>query len=249
VLQDSHFWADLLGVKDIFLRLGLFKIGDGTQVCFWEDKWRGNAMFKELFHGLYDIVRKKRAFVASVLRSNTINVAFCRSLVGNNLMAWQQLIALITNTQLNDQRDIFIWSLHQHGKFTVCSMYRSLVRPQVVPRNHPIWKIKIPLKIKIFMWYLINNLALTTDNLVKKQWKGCLRCVACTLNESIQHLFFDCHIAKCVWRCIQVAFNISPPRSIDHLLTQWLYGVDMKLSNKIWFGASAICFFNMALSK
>jgi hypothetical protein len=95
-------------------------------------------MFKELFPGLYDIVRKKRAFVASVLRSNIINVAFRRSLVGNNLMAWQQLIALVTNTQLNDQRDIFIWSLHQHGKFTMCSMYKSLVRPQVVPRNHPI---------------------------------------------------------------------------------------------------------------
>ena len=71
---DSHFWADLLGVKDIFLRLGLFKIGDGTQVRFWEDKWRGNATFKELFSGLYDIVRKKRAYVASVLRSNTTGI-------------------------------------------------------------------------------------------------------------------------------------------------------------------------------
>jgi hypothetical protein len=83
---DSYFWAGLLGVKDTFLRLGLFKIGDGTQVRFWEDKWRGNATFKELFPGLYDIVRKKKAYV---LRSNTINVAFRRSLVGNNLMAWQ----------------------------------------------------------------------------------------------------------------------------------------------------------------
>ncbi|KAL5647210.1 hypothetical protein ACJX0J_041565 [Zea mays] len=27
-----------------------------------------------------------------------------------------------------------------------------LLMPQVVPKNHPIWKIKIPLKIKIFMW-------------------------------------------------------------------------------------------------
>jgi hypothetical protein len=95
-------------------------------------------MFKELFLGLYDIVRKKRAFVASVLRSNTINVAFHRSSVGNILMAWQHLTALITNTQLRDQRDSCIWSLHQHGKFTTRSMYRALNRPQVVPRNHPI---------------------------------------------------------------------------------------------------------------
>jgi hypothetical protein len=49
---DSHFWVGLLGVKDTFLRLGLFKIGDGTQVRFWEDKWRGNTTFKELFPGL-----------------------------------------------------------------------------------------------------------------------------------------------------------------------------------------------------
>jgi hypothetical protein len=133
-----------------------------------------NTTLKELFPRLYDIVRKKRAYVASVLRSNTINVAFHRSMVGNNLMAWQQRTTLITNTQINDQRDIFIWSLHQHGKFTVRSMYMALIRPQVVPRNHPIWKIKIPLKIKIFMWYLINNIAPTTDNLVKKHWKGCL---------------------------------------------------------------------------
>ena len=59
---EIHFWAGLLGVKDTFLRLGLFKIGDGTQVRFWEDKWRGNATFKELFPGLYDIVRKKESF-------------------------------------------------------------------------------------------------------------------------------------------------------------------------------------------
>jgi hypothetical protein len=32
--KDSYFWAGLLGVKDIIIRLGSFKIGDGTQVRF-----------------------------------------------------------------------------------------------------------------------------------------------------------------------------------------------------------------------
>jgi hypothetical protein len=63
----------------------------GLKFVFREDKWHGNATFKDLFPGLYDIVRKKRDFVASVLRSNAINVASRRYLVGNNLMAWQQL--------------------------------------------------------------------------------------------------------------------------------------------------------------
>ena len=112
---------------------------------------------------------------------------------------------------------------------------------QSTPRRHPIWNLRIPLKIKLFMWYLINNIALTKDNLAKKQWKGSLKCDACILDESIQHLFFDCSIARCVWRCVHVSFNIPPPRSIQHLFGQWMQGVDKNFKNKIWFGACILC--------
>jgi hypothetical protein len=127
--------------------------------------------------------------VATVWRNNQIDVAFRRSLVGNNLLAWHQFVSMVMRTQITDQKDFFIWSLHQHGRFTVHLMYRALVLPQVVPRNHSLWKLRIPLNIKVFIWYLLKNIALTTNNLLRKQWKGCLKCVACMLDESIQHLF------------------------------------------------------------
>jgi len=38
---DSQFWSGLMEVKEDFLRLGHFKLGDGTQIRFWEDKWLG----------------------------------------------------------------------------------------------------------------------------------------------------------------------------------------------------------------
>jgi hypothetical protein len=46
-------------VKSDFMRLGKFKIGDGSQVRFWEDAWHGNIAFKQFFPMLYEIVRKK----------------------------------------------------------------------------------------------------------------------------------------------------------------------------------------------
>ena len=76
---DSLFWSGK--VKEDFLRLGHFKLGDGTQVHFWEDKWLGNTTFKELYLDLHNIVRKKRATVATVLRTQPLNVQFRRSLV------------------------------------------------------------------------------------------------------------------------------------------------------------------------
>jgi hypothetical protein len=40
-------------------------------------------------------------------------------------------------------------------------------------KNH-IWKGKIPSKIKIFMWFLENNVLLTNENLVSRKWSGIL---------------------------------------------------------------------------
>jgi hypothetical protein len=50
-------------------------------------------------------------------------------------------------------------------------------------------KAKIPLKIKISLWYLKSGVRLTKDNLLKRGWKGDSKCNFCGLEETIQHLF------------------------------------------------------------
>jgi hypothetical protein len=55
--RDSHFLSGLMKVKSDFLRLDKFKLGDGTQIRFWEDVWLGDFAFKLIFPTLYDIVR------------------------------------------------------------------------------------------------------------------------------------------------------------------------------------------------
>jgi hypothetical protein len=93
--------------------------------------------------------------IAIVFQSTPFNVSFCRSVVGNNLVAWQHLVTRVMDIQLMTHTDTFIWPMNQYSKFTVRSMYRALTAPQVVPAHHPVWKLKISLKIKIFIWYLV----------------------------------------------------------------------------------------------
>jgi hypothetical protein len=40
---------------------------------------------------------EKHATIASMFRSTPLNVAFCTSLVGNNLLAWQQVVTRVMN--------------------------------------------------------------------------------------------------------------------------------------------------------
>ena len=79
----------LMGVKDQFLKLGMFQLGEGTQIRFWEDTWLGRVPLNKLqYPTLYNIVRHKQANVASILSTTPLNVSFRRALVGNKLLEW-----------------------------------------------------------------------------------------------------------------------------------------------------------------
>jgi hypothetical protein len=50
-----------------------------------------------------------------------------------------------------------------------------------------IWKMQVPLKIRIFMWFVFQKAILTEDNLVKRNWDGCTKCCFCDPTEAIDH--------------------------------------------------------------
>jgi hypothetical protein len=58
---------------------------------------------------------------------------------------------------------------------------------------------------------------LTKDNLVRRNWTGNKLCVFCVCQEMIQHLFFNCHFARFLWRAVQVTFNINTPTYVVKL--------------------------------
>uniref|UniRef100_A0A453NPV7 Reverse transcriptase zinc-binding domain-containing protein n=1 Tax=Aegilops tauschii subsp. strangulata TaxID=200361 RepID=A0A453NPV7_AEGTS len=74
---------------------------------------------------------------------------------------------------------------------------------------------------------------LTKDNLLRQRWVGSSKCCFCDQDETIQHLFLDCPLAKLLWRSVHVTFNISPPNSIEALFETWLDGVNFHIACNI----------------
>jgi len=62
--------------------------------------------------------------------------------------------------------------------------------------NKKFWKAKIPLKIKTFMWLIKHNAILTKDNLIKRKWRGDPQYRFCSEPETVNHLFFECSMAR-----------------------------------------------------
>lgn len=127
------------------------------------------------------------------------------------------------------------------GLFSVKSMYKSLCNQEVENPLNQIWKAKIPLKIKIFMWLIFNNAILTKDNLVKRKWVGDVRCSFCCDNESIPHLMFECTTAKYVWSMVAVVLGARRrPGSMEQF---WVWvKTYIPQQGKIYMpGLAAIC--------
>ena len=116
-----------------------------------------------------------------------------RDLIDSKLAMWNNLASRLANIVLSQDRDEFKWRLDQTGIFLVKSHYLGLIYQNTPNNNKKIWKLRAPLKIKIFLWYLRHGVILTKDNLANQNWQGNQQCCLYHENEMIQHLFFNCH--------------------------------------------------------
>lgn len=99
----------------------------------------------------------------------------------------------------------------------------------------------MPLKVKAFSWLVIKNRILTKDNLSKKGWKGAKFCEFCDYEESVNHLFFFCSLAKFLWNIVGCALgNQRDPISFFDLCQNWLSSYTGKDRVVVLLGTAAL---------
>ena len=104
-----------------------------------------------------------------------------------------------------------------------------------------LWKVKIPLRVKTFIWLVLKKSILTRDVLLKRGGKCESKCLLCGKNESIAHLFFLCPLARYVWNVVSSAFGFNCHfSSVDHCISSWLRGYGKKKRNLITVGIAAV---------
>jgi hypothetical protein len=104
-----------------------------------------------------------------------------------------------------------------------------------------LWKSRIPLKIKVWLWLIWHNAIATKDNLLKRNWSGDSICQFCEEQETINHLFFGCSAAKFVWSAVATAIK-SPTRPGSFLQFFWWFPQFFHASRNTQIaGLAAIC--------
>jgi len=223
----SQFWKGLHKVKHLFKWGASFTIGNGKLCRFWEDCWLHEVPLKILYGDLYQLVRDPNVFVNECWNNGSWFVDFKRCLSAYDYDRWLGLLNMLNDCALTDNRaDVVHWALDKKKQFTTKSLYRLLTDRGVSSRVAGyIWRSKVPLKIKFFLWQILNNKLQVAVSLVKRGWKGPSSSYLCGCLEDLDHIFFKCHLSKLVWAVIVEIFDLqSYPTSWDDFCGSWLRG-------------------------
>jgi hypothetical protein len=163
-----------------------------------------------MFPVLFDICNEQNITVAEAAIMGW-RFSYRRWLTPDFIIQEAGLLQLMNQTNLSQENNSPRWKWSKNGSFTVKSMYKQICGNGRDRSFRHLWKSKIPLKIKIWLWLIWHNAIATKDNLLNRNWSGAPHCQFCNGLESINHLFFGCSAAKFVWSVVATAVN-SPTR-------------------------------------
>jgi hypothetical protein len=92
--------------------------------------------------------------------------------------------------------DFFVGTLMRVVSSRWIQLNNALIQHDILVNNNlKVWKMKILLKSKVFVWYLRRGVILTKDNLAKRNQTGKQKKnILCHKDKTIKHLFFQCSI-------------------------------------------------------
>jgi hypothetical protein len=144
----------------------------------------------------------------------------------------------ITLTQDND---CHVWDWIKNKQFTVKSVYKDLFSAGIDRSFKHLWKAKIPLKIKVWLWLIWHNAIATKDTMTERGWTGNPFCQFCRQKETILHLFFLCPAAKYVWSCVAKTIG-APDRPRNFSQFFWWFPRYVPASRNVQIlGVASIC--------
>ena len=206
IKKGSFWWRDNLKLLQSFKGMASVCLQDGSSCYFWTDLWDGHV-HSQIFPELFSFAKNKRVTFSKAFHTEPLHTLFLLPL---SVEAYNQFLLLeikLDNFQLSVEKDwwTYIWGTPH---FSSQKAYRHLLgHADAHPVFKWLWKSCCQNKHKVFFWLLIVD-RLSTRNILRRKNMvlPSYDCAICNngIEETLQHLFFQCPLALTCWNMLQV---------------------------------------------
>ena len=203
----SFAWRSILQAREVVCKGARWRIGDGSKINIWKCRWvessGGGSILSPQHNSSLMVVKDLFLPGTKVWDSETIE---------QNFFPWEAEDIKCIPVSIHDEEDLLIWPYTIDVIYSVKSAYQLLAREtqqmQAGPSNldtskrlwNGIWKLKVPNKMRHFMWRASSESLPINFNLCTRHIlldKSCALCVDHL--EDVLHCLWLCDYAKCIW--------------------------------------------------
>ncbi|GKV19300.1 hypothetical protein SLEP1_g29582 [Rubroshorea leprosula] len=202
--HPSWIWLSILRGREIIQIGTRWNVGNGQNILIFEDKW----------------VPTLPGFKVTSPETQSLFSYVCELLDEGGEWDITKLNASFSNQECREILkiptgacpDSLIWHYDKVGKFSVKSAYFLAYNMAREPSIHEtnrdmtigewkqLWRLKIPPKVRVFLWRAILNSLPSLDNLVKRGVLQEMTCPNCQgADETLMHLLFFCPQVEPIW--------------------------------------------------
>ena len=213
-----------MAAKEVVSQGSRVQVGNGTTISISKTPWLPDLM---------------DGFISSNLNEE-IAAESVSSLMLPNQRVWDyDVISDIFNSRDKDlilqiplssrrDEDVWYWLADSRGCYSVRSCYKMLTSTSPNPFTsvwRKLWKLKVPNKVKSFIWRAATNVLPTATNLTSKSVDIPSTCAVCNAHEeTVTHALIECSFAKSCWISSPVGF-VGHCSSflgwLDHIFTRY----------------------------
>ncbi|KAA0058554.1 LINE-1 retrotransposable element ORF2 protein [Cucumis melo var. makuwa] len=216
-------WRSIINNIDWFKSNHGWDLNNGDQISFWYSNWSQEGCLSTAYPRLFALSLDKESSIKDVWNSNNNQweITFRRKLNDRELSTWEKILENLPIPRTNRGPSKPTWIPDSKKSFSIASAKncishqpdRSVADPRVKLLDL-IWKSHIPMKIKFFMWCLVQR-KLNTMEVIQQRMPNTLLqpnwCVLCKKeSETGAHLFFHCDLVKPLWSLLHRSLNFAP---------------------------------------
>ena len=218
--KPSYIWRSVLWGKEVLLKGYRWRIGDGKQI------------------NIFSSCRIPRLSTFKPITPPNLpgNTCVAELIDENNCWKKDKIYQHFSKDDADcivhiplsrrQSEDTIIWHYDRRGQYLVKSGYQVAFnhKHQGIPNcsnlnpSHwsVIWKLKIPEKVKIFLWRAAKDILPTAENLWRKRVLQEATCLVCTRQlENSAHALLDYKIARKVWRVSPIGSVVQGEKFLD----------------------------------
>ena len=248
VSGGSYAWQSILKARKVISKGMRWRIGDGKDINIYNDNWLpGNGSAKVVSP---HVPALEGAQVAALI--NPDSMTWNQNLIQQNFLSFEADRIKTIPLCWTEQSDRLLWPFCGNGEYSVKSGYKLLCededwgaasssdRSEQALFWKRIWRLRVPNKIKLFLWRACSNALPIKENLKRRKILDDAKCSAClTEQESTFHAIWSCELLQQIWSPCFGWVQTEHPRVQDmqeliHLVGQQT--VDLELFAVVaWF--------------